>query len=714
MAKKSNPVTVKIDIKGQSLQKDLQIFVFDKNENLLEATALNKEQIKLKTSANEIKSRGQIFIGPSIPKEFEKRKLTPVTIKKMGGYEPSIRLDVNNDITISKLPNIIFPNWYWCLITGNLSKTFTIDGQNETLPICEARVHICEVDRIKWWWPKIPRAVITDLGKKLKEILTIPEVKFPPLPDPGPLRPPIRPITGFTEKASNNSEALQRISTLKLPDDVKLGLLSESSSVVSDTIYKNFHLLHPYLCLWPWFWPYFYRCTEIATVYSDCNGHFDYNYFNFDNDKDIYVWVEVNIDGQWVTVYRPPMSCYTKWNYNCGSEINIRITDPRVKPCECSPIPGAIVWMKRINSGVRLRKVQQNNGSSEHLTNAIGLTDFITAGQKVSPFGGSFPFVVQFGSGFPNSTVSHYRWSYKRLKDAYLTSISDVSHHLEGNINKSYTYEVSTPTGTVFATGAFNLGPTYNSGKPKYKIPHVEASDDVPSEPTAEWNQDTSSIYVNTSGFADGLYEFTFELLDNSGNVMPVDAKTFVVDRLSSDPTGETTISADGLPENYLVKNTAGKAIAFTFKMRIDNQACYADVLDAIVDGNTTDTACGVGRYDNKTTDKAIIRFLAGQPLNFAYYGFNIVKGNSNAVPVANSAGYVTQSDNGYSISTILDAGVQKTFYKKQLNVSDMLGSCNMAAFAEVLRVRATHTNGSVRISSYDSEDVGAIAMATS
>ena len=134
----------------------------------------------------------------------------------------------------------------------------------------------------------------------------------------------------------------------------------------------------------------------------------------------------------------------------------------------------------------------------------------------------------------------------------------------------------------------------------------------------------------------------------------------------------------------------------------------------AIVDGNTTDTACGVGRYDNKTTDKAIIRFLAGQPLNFAYYGFNVVKGNSNAVPVANSAGYVTQSDNGYSISTILDAGVQKTFYQKQLNVSDMLGSCNMAAFAEVLRVRATHTNGSVRISSYDSEDVGAIAMATS
>ena len=51
MAKKSNPVTVKIDIKGQSLQKDLHIFVFDKNENLLEATALNKEQIKLKTTA---------------------------------------------------------------------------------------------------------------------------------------------------------------------------------------------------------------------------------------------------------------------------------------------------------------------------------------------------------------------------------------------------------------------------------------------------------------------------------------------------------------------------------------------------------------------------------------------------------------------------------------------------------------------------------------
>lgn len=714
MAKRRNiPVTVNVKSNGGKAQEGLHFYVFDKEGQLKETTSIKNGTAKLKTPAHDIRGQAQIIIAPPLPKEFKYRKITPVLIKKMGGYQPSIRINPKNEINIIGLPEFKFPLWDWCLITGELSKTFTIDGESRTLPVCDARVHICEVDRIRWWWPKIPRPIIDDLAKKLKDIILIPEIDFPPIPDPGPKRIPRNVIDPKMKFRFNAPKTLPKVSMTGLPDYVRQGILSTSQITVHNTIRDNFHLLHPYICLWPWFWPYFYKCTEIATVQTDCNGNFDYNYLNFTNDKDIYIWVEVNIDGEWITVYRPTIACHTRWDYSCGSEINIRITDPRVRPCECEPIPGAIVWMKRVNTGVRMRNIQQNGAPSGHLTNAIGLTSFATS-DNVSPFGGAFPFVVQFGSGFPNSTVTHYRWSYRKLKDAFLTNVTDTDHPLEGALNKNYTYEVTTPTGTVFATGSFPLGPTYDGPKPKYRIPHVEASDDVPAQPTAEWNQDTNSIKINSTDLTDGLYEFTFELLDASGNVVPVDDDTFVVDRISTDPFGPSTISANGLPENYLEKNGSGNVIAFRFKLRIDNQVCYADVLDALVDGNPTDAICGIGHYDDKVNDKATLKFQAGQPNDFATYSFNVTKGNSNSVSIANSNGYVAQINNGYTISEVLVSGISRDQYEKEMNVSAMLGSCNMAAFAEVLHVLATHTDGANRIHAYDRGDTAAIAMATS
>lgn len=717
MAKKESK-TVKVLVKSEreDIPKELQLYLFDNDGELLETSGLKNGVAELKTNAEGIKGKAQIIFGPPIPEEFKGRKISPLLIKKMGGYQPSLRLNRNYEIIISGLPKFKFPNWDWCLITGNLSKSFTIDGENKILPVCDARVHICEIDRIKWWWPKIPRLVLDDLGKKLKEVIIDPEIILPRLRDTKLIDTELPEIT----RLRSATDKLKKHTLIELPDRVKQGLLSTSQTIVHETIFNNFQLLHPYICFWPWFWPYFYHCDHIATVYSDCNGNFDFNYLNFTNDKDIYIWVEVNINGEWVTVYRPPIACYTRWNYNCGTDINIRITDSRVRPCECEPLPGAVVWMKRVNTGVSLRSIQQSEVSSGHLANAVGLTWYGNTGNRVSPFGKVFPLVVQFGSGFPNSTVTHYRWSHRRLKDAFLTNVSDSNHMIEGNISKSYTYEVVTSGGTVFATGSFPLGPSYDAGKPKFKIPHVEASVDVPAEPTAEWNQDTNSVKIDTpTKFSDGLYEFTFELLNSSGNVVPVAPNTFVVDRISSDPAGPATIFADGLAENYIVKNSAGNAIAFRFKMRIDNQDSYANVLDALVDGNPTDTECGIGHYNNKMTDKAILNFIAGHPQDFATYVFRVTKGNSNPVAIANTSGYVNQLNNGYVTPNTIDdpklvpSIPAKHQQKKEMDVSAMLGACNMAAFAEVLHVYATHTDGSNRINDYDSGDTAAIAIAT-
>ncbi|TGD56560.1 Ig-like domain-containing protein [Flavobacterium humi] len=724
MAEKKNLVTIrarKEDIKNADA---LVAYLVNGEGELIESAPFKGGDAQFKAEAKSIQGT-KIFIAPAVPAEAGKRKITEKTLLKMGAWQPSARLGLNNAINLPLLPPIIHPlPFKWCHVTGTLTKSFTIDGINKVLPVCNARVHICEVDPIKIIWPQIPDKVITDLWWRLKEIIRKP-ISLPD-PVPGPIRGPIRfpkPLRDLTPLINTRidakltdfvkrSEIINQQAKLPVfPLQVQNAILSDSISVFSDSLRNNFTLFHPYLCLWPWYWPWFYKTDPIATVTTDCNGQFDYKMLLYllGDHPDIYIWVETLIDGQWVTVYRPRIACNTFWNYSCGSNINIRITDPRVTPCVCDPLPGAIVWMKRVNSGVSIRNIQQNENASGHLANAVGLTNFASS-NKTSPFGSSFPFVVQFGSGFPNASVTHYRWKFRKLKDGYLQNDISSIKMLEGEVAKPYTYEVETPDGTVFASDSFRLGPIYDAaGIPRYKIPHVEASDDVP-QPTAEWNQDTASININSLNLSDGLYEFIFELLDNAGNVVSVPANTFVVDTKLS--TGPSTVIADGLPENYVV-NVAGKTSRFTFKMRIDNTKCYADVLDALVDGNTTDTECGFGHYNNKAGDFAALRFLAGQEHDFASYSFAVTKGNSNPVGIANAADSVTVPNNGYSISPVIVGGVIKDKYEKNnIPLATMLGTCTLAAFAEVLHVSATHTDGSRILREYDAGDTAAIAIA--
>lgn len=726
MAEKRFPVTIRASKEDAKTADSLLAYLISNEGTLIESAPFKGGVAQFKSDADAIHGKAKIYIAAPLPTEAGNREITEKLLLKIGAWQPTARFGINNVIALPSLPPIVFPiPFKWCHITGSLTKSFIIDGVSQVLPVCNARVHICEVDPIRIIWPHIPDKVIIDLWWRLKEIVRKPI----PIPGPDPLPRP-RPdlstsvfINSRIDAKDTNfikrSEIINQQAVLPaFPAHVQNAILSDSVSSFSDVLKGNFNLFHPYLCLWPWYWPWFYRCDPITTVITDCNGKFDHKmlYWLFGDHPDIYIWVEVLVNGQWVTVYKPRVACNTRWNYSCGTDINIRLTDPRIKPCECEPLYGPIVWMKSVNNGVSIRNIQQNTNPSGHLANAIGLTSFATA-DKVSPFGGSFPFIVQFGTGFPTANVTHYRWRYRKLKDAYLQNDLSAPTSIEGDIGKAYTYETN-PGGpnNNFATGSFPLGPTYNSGNPKYKIPHSEASIDVPSQPTAEWNQDTASINVSTLNLANGLYEFIFELLDNNGAVVPLAANPFVVTRKSTDPPAPTpetsTINADGLAENYLIKNIGGQTIGFRFVMRIDNVKCYADVLDALVDGNTTDTECGFGHYNDKANDVATLRFLAGHEHDFATYNFGVTKGNSNPVSDANSSGYVSVGNNAYVITPIVVGGITKDRYQKNVPLTTMLGTCTMAAFAENLYVTATHTNGNVILHEYDNQDTAAIAIA--
>jgi hypothetical protein len=715
--KKTAPVKLKFDSSHHEALKNAHAYVFDNaTGNLLEAKPVVKGEVTLETPPDLLRSQVQLIIGPPMPKEMG-TNISASQLQSAGGFQTSIQLSAKNEILISAIPVIKWPLfWPWCHVRGNLTKSFIIDGVERILPVCEAKVHICDVDRLIIWWPYIPDRIFIDLAAKLRPHIDWPINPRIPIPIPNPPDPPFKsenPGIRLTKIMSHTTGKAKTVALPVLPEKVQRAIISDSLTAIKSSILEHYHDLHPYFCLWSWCWPWFYRCTEIGVTKSDCNGHFDFSYWDF-GQKNIYVWVEVLIDGNWVTVYKPFKPCNTYWNYSCGTDINIRITDPRVRQCSCDILAGDFIWMKSINFGKSIRSIQQSHAGSGHLSDAVGLTQFGSYG-NISPFGSSFPLVIQFGSGFPKSTVSHYRWKFKKILDGNLNVVADGFHNVSGDVGKPYTFPIVVAGNPQSASNSFPMGPTVIGGNAQYKIPHALASQDAP-EPGALWDrQDTATIYLQTAALAmEGLYELTFELVNAAGVVLAVPANTYIVSKKAGDITlpNQDTVTADGLPEHYVVKNGVGQAIAFRFYIRIDNNHCYADVQDAIVPSGTTDTECGFGYYNNKATDNVTLRFVAGHPHDFATYSFGVTKGNSNPVLVANSAGAVTIGNNGYTVGNSPLGTSPLDAYSKVIPVGTMLGSCPQAAFAENLHVDATHTDGMNILEYLDADDTAAIAIA--
>jgi len=730
MAKRAEtgPVIVKIPQGAEKTAENLKVYVVGNDGNVTESHSLGRGEVQLKTGL----SNAKLYIAPELPADLQDVTLNEKKLLNMGAWQPSVRLN-NNVFQIPYFPTFHFPIPFgFCNITGVVTKTFNVNGVPTVLPICDARVHICDVERIWFIINRIPDSVLNELRNRLIEVIKPPI----PIPDPGPER--IFDAAGLQVRSliEPSVPALRLPNRPELPVNVQSGVLSGSIESFKATLVNNFTLFHPYLCWWPWFWPWFYISEEIATVTTDCNGRFNYNMLYFlKNHPNVYVWVEVLIGGVWVTVYKPWISCFTHWNYACGTDINISVTDPNVKPCFCSDpaTEDDHVWIKWVNS-LSVAGIQQTTDPSGHLANAVGLTAYGGYG-NISPFGDSFPFIVGFGDGFDALGITNYRWSYTQKQDAYLTDVTDGPHILNGTLSKPYDHWVEVAPGDwENLPGSFALGPYLDSSsRAMYKIPHTDPFTDT-GIAGAEWQSPyTDSVNVNTVGWNPGLYEFTLELLDTNGNVAPIPygpdgANPFKLDNLSGPPG--STVNA---PASYLTIE-GGNVTAFNFLMRIDNDYCYGGISNAYIAGRTTDTECGIGYYNNKDTENADIYFQAGHPHNFATYGFTVYKGNSGPQAAANSGGtsandnhdYTTFSgDNGYDITLVspsptpfppLAANLQHAVsnmdqYHKTVPLTTLLGTCTIAAFSENLDVLATHTNGSTRLA-YDAHAVAAIAIA--
>jgi hypothetical protein len=440
------------------------------------------------------------------------------------------------------------------------------------------------------------------------------------------------------------------------------------------------------------------------------------NTFSEDGPLNIYIWIEANINGQWVTVYRPPLPCYTRWNYTCFSDINITINDPRVEPCNCGiDGPADAVWFRSIGLSASALHIEQSDFSTVILQgvsmNNVGCADIL--GEPIRQFGSGLTFKLFCGADIFNAGVTHYRWKYTKIADANLNPIPLGFQNtiiIPGSVNRPYLVKLSaTHYETHYATlGAEGLAPDI-----AYRIPHQDITAEPLVSPADQllspvWEDIFfDSAFIDSRSLDDGLFRFDLELLSKDGaghfQVVQVAKPTFQVSEYNN------ILNSTDAPDTYLTLDGGGNALSLSFKVRIDNAPCMAHINDVSidVDGVTEYSGkCGFLHYTN-LNQLAHISFVASQPRNFATFEFDVYKGNRTEDTGIHPSGYVISSVAPFTLS-----GGQ---FASNFTVSSLIGSCPQAAFSENLSVASLATDGTNALGSvsslYYATDINAFAL---
>lgn len=733
----------------------LLAFLFTRDGKLINKTVVQKNNAEFDIGNLNPKEL-RVFIAPSADQKIE--EVTNLAdLKRFKPYEALLNFDPKGNIKVLPIPAQLLKLWNLrlCRIRGRVIKNFSIGTINQDRGLCHARVHICEVDLIRFWIDKIP----DDIIKRIPEIVDGPNWPIPtpdPSPEiitalnPQPLPPVATPVNILTRGISNInaiSESLKKAPSIapavkelnesalniqkgeisnplatQLSPAIKTQILSGNTNIIRKAIVDNFQLFHPWFCHLPWLWPYFYHCDEIKVVYTDQNGHFDTTYWYWWNgdQPDLYFWVEYLIDGVWTTVYKPSLPCNIYWNYACGSEVTIRVTDPRVR-WECNiVVDGDIVWVKTIGDAASVVHIQQtdlNTVVQGKNFNRIGLSDVSVwassnaTGDYRRPFGGTLGFIIQFGSGLPANGMYYYRWSYRKIRNADLSAVPlTVPKSLHGGqtLYKSYTYEFFDIFGHKhIGSRAFQLGPVSKGGNDDLYIipPSFPTSAPVSAtEMSPLWNQNTLSVNFDSAKFSNGVYEFYLELFNFAGNKL-----TAIPKQLFQVPDYNTFAPSKDAPSQYLVPNGAANASAFKMVARIDNDKCEADIFKIKVNGAEVATdCCGFVPYPANANIE--VSYRAYHPQNLASFGFTLQKGTCNdpaQTALTNASGMVIGNAGVYTRDNV-------SIYRHTFTPAQLLGICSTdgkAAFAELLNLYALATNGSNQLSYLNDSALAAFAL---
>jgi len=718
------PLLLKVAFEGKPASPiDVTAYAFDSRGELLASAPLKDGQVELGLTAEQAQS-ARIFLT-ALPEGREKN-VTVDTMARVNAYEPVLRFDPRSNVQAHVIPELNWKWWYWCFcrVRGKVVKPVEVGGVTYEKPVCNARVHICEVDRLPWLIWRLPDDLIFRLREEIVKVRPIPEpdppiFRFDPgVIDPSPInvakiarsglsaasRTALPAATSFAASdvsrvALNPQPLPPRAMADELPLATRAALISSSATTVRQALADNIAIFRPWICWWPWLWPYFCTSEEIGVVITNHQGLFEETiwYPCFGDHPDLYFWVEYCIGGTWTTVYRPAVCCNTYWDYACGTEVTVRISDPRVPWCDDRPdLPGKQVAVLTIGHEVSMPEIQRSSAGS---------TEGLTLGGE--PFGGSVEPTVWFGDGLTGSGITHYCWSYRRW------GTTDDWTPMDHQVVRHYA-EIMADSTLVFKP--YTLGPDPDiAGRVLFKIRPLNPPLN-PGAVSASWAPEVDARANTASGYfeshvlegghsvlAVGKYELKLELFKSSDPDHPVNLTDEGV--LLKVPTGPAAFGLGEVPtelvahspalpgdmEDRVLRDGVGKIVAFRLVLHVDNNPCEAAIYDVDVDGHLAGP-CGFIQYN--AGDNAIVSFLARHPNDFATFSFGVDKGSCGQVSDASASGSVgAPVVNGFNRNPLSE-------FTKNVPVTTLLdgGSCGThcikAAFSETLHVSALATDG--------------------
>lgn len=719
----------------------LVAYVFDERGALAERVEVKGDKAELSLPKGG-PGRTRVFLAPRDEK-LDAMTLTPAAMQRIGAYEPVLIGEGGKLIDRIDVPGVIIDHWplCFCWVRGRVVRN------SDNRAVCDARVHICEVDRIIWWILKLPDLDVLRLRDDLLKVIQHPMPRPRPIPDPdpGPLRrffgpgpdpaPLSRPALRFApqvERVALNPQPLpprDRMSrnpqpeppggrtfasaSIQLAPEVHAALQSASTIVVRKALVENWKLIVPWFCIWPrWWWRF--RCDEVAVVTTDSQGRFERTIFYPCGDQpDLYFWVEYDFGSGFETVYHPPIACHTYWDYACGTEVTIRVTDPRVPGCEGEPdLPGRQVVVLSIGPGIAVRQAQ-TSGAAEGLT-VWG-----------APFGDTLEPRVDFSrTALLGMGIKYYRWSYTRLSapDGGGGPVDAASVPLGAPAVMTREVYRHYKDGATYPS--LYIGPLPTVGPDPAPLPNLFQIHPADSPSGEEWytvneHIDLATAYFDTASLAGapsgvdptpadlaaGRYEMKLELFDTAGALVNWTAAGIDLRITDQDaPFGPGTITTSPAP-NYNRILVGANTMGFRMVVRVDNNRCFAEIQP--VGGTVTpDPDCGF-HYYSSPSDAAGLSFIARHPNHFATYGFTTERGTGPAITDASTSGVAGEpGTNGF-------VEVSDFTYSKNVTVSTLLGTdCTNAAFSERLDVYAMATNGYTTLIGYNRADNAAFALA--
>jgi hypothetical protein len=709
-----------VDLQPGDKFPPLNVYVFSSEGTLLASAPAGEKETLLNLESPAAVARLRVVAGP----RMEERQAGLSELLRRGAQEQFVRIDPKS--LRLELPFIIYPDIWrcWlksaCVVRGNLYKRVLIGGIYENYPVCDATVEVYEVDPLWIILPKLPDLIIDRLRDIILRPIPIPDPI--PGPDPAPFaRAAMAPVQRQLRQLPTSAAAPDAARALAaLPQATALRYSAQVGSRLQfqQALIDHAELIRPLLCL---YYPHLVTMQRVATAKTDDCGHFQTLFFNGCNNPDqpdLYFKAKQKLFG-WLDVYihaPTPIACHTRWNYQCGTEVNLYTKSPWAHTCApCPPVigpPGKNRWVAFLAIGAH--GLNNIYGTAQDLVGSV-TADNLGLTQNGRPWGGTLLPRLEFSNALEAAGVVYYQMSWRQGSSGAFLPLTGEIHHY-------YRHDVPTPTGDMPVWSPLTLGPVEADDGAGHKIPNLFKIPFPSVAPTGVWatppdiaeiQQHFANAKIPTQSIAAGMtyspagalvgtdtsgkYQFAVDLFDAKGQ--PVDiAALGIVYAVPTDPDSSGTIHTVDASSLGLV---SGSRMIVT--LHVDNNHCFADIAPPTIGSAEADPCCGVLHY--QPSDSVTLGWRALHPHGFAQYAFSVVRGIASVhsegwTPVAGSSSPLTISVN-HLLNDNLPPGCP-------------IDGCAVAGFSENLYVDSLATDGWGSELGYDASAVRAFVLAKS